>query len=539
MNQSLSLLARQLVAIWKQLGLNQRISIALTGAVVLFGMVGVGVWSSRPDLGLLYGRLDEAEAARVIAALDESKVPYEARSGGAIWVPSDKVHQVRMQLAGKGIPRGEGIGFEIFDKPNFGMSDFVQHANFKRALQGELARTISELDLVESARVMIVLPENRLLIGSQKKPTASVFIRVRGAGVLPASAVNSIRLLVANAVEGLAASSVSVVDNQGNVLSDNQDDSLAGLSGNQLEARKNLEVYLARKAEGMLETVLGRGQAVVRVAADINWDTTTRFEERYDPDGQVIRTSIIDDEDVQSNVPGTGGAPGVTANAGMETNAAAGGGGMNSSRTKKKTTNNEYEINRSVSNIMQSAGSIERLSAAVFVAQRFEGTGADRKAVPRAPEELQKLRRIVQSALGILEGDSERTDDVTLEEMPFNDQPILELTRQLEKDQRWQQWLGIGQTLLFPGLAAIALFLFWRAYKRSNAEDVMLGLPLDETLGPGQGSPGGRRGPGRQTQPETPAVVTVEVLNQLIRENPANMTQAVRSWMNRGKPANG
>ncbi len=131
---------------------------------------------------------------------------------------------------------------------------------------------------------MIVMPENRLLTDSQRKPTASVFVRVKGNGQLPPSAVNSIRFLVANSVEGLQANNVSVVDNQGNVLSENQEnDSVAGLSSNQLTARRNFEQYLAKKAEGMLEKVLGPGQAVVRVSAEINWDTITRTEEKFDP----------------------------------------------------------------------------------------------------------------------------------------------------------------------------------------------------------------------------------------------------------------
>src|SRR5437660_1150868 len=216
MKNSLQQLAQQLAAIWKQLGLNQRLSVVLAGTVVVVGLLSLAFWSSRADYTLLYGKLDEAEAAKVVAALDEAKVPYKiSRGGGSISVPSDKVYTIRMQLAAKGIPRSDGVGFEIFDKPNFGISDFVQRANYLRAVQGELARTIAQVDAVESARVMIVMPENRLFLDNQKRPTASVFVRVRGNGALPGQTVNAIRFLVANAVEGLSATNVSVVDNQG------------------------------------------------------------------------------------------------------------------------------------------------------------------------------------------------------------------------------------------------------------------------------------------------------------------------------------
>ena len=543
MNKNISQIGQQLAGIWKQLGLNQRISVVMATAVTVLGLVGLAYWSSRVDYALLYGKLDETEASKVIAALDEAKVPYKiSRAGGAILVPSDKVYQLRMQMAGKGIPRGEGVGFEIFDKANFGISDFVQRANYTRAVQGELARTISQLDQVESARVMIVMPENRLLTDNQRKPTASIFVRVKGNGQLPASAVNSIRFLVANSVEGLQANNVSVVDNQGNVLSENQEnDSVAGLSGNQLSARRNFEQYLTKKAEGMLEKVLGPGQAVVRVSAEINWDTITRTEEKFDPDGQVVRSSTINDENTDTaTTQSSGGAPGLAANSNtvvrsaatirMRTNAPV--PTLNSSHTRKKVTNASYEINKTTSNILQAAGGLKRISSAVFIAEKFDGKGADRKAVPRTPEELLKIKRIVQSALGIQEnGDANRKDEITLEEMPFNDQVSAEGDQQFDKQERLQFWLDLGKKLVYPALGILFLFLFWRALKRIKVDDIPLGVPIGNGNGNGNGN-GHGIGHGKG------GVVTVEVLNQLIRENPANMTQAVRGWLTKTNAAN-
>jgi flagellar M-ring protein FliF len=540
MNKNLSQVGQQLAGIWKQLGLNQRISVVMATLATIVGLVGLAYWSSRVDYALLYGKLDEAEASKVIAALDEAKVPYKiSRAGGSILVPSDKVYQLRMQMAGKGIPRGEGVGFEIFDKANFGISDFVQRANYTRAVQGELARTISQLDQVESARVMIVMPENRLLNDSQRKPTASIFVRVKGNGQLPTSAVNSIRFLVANSVEGLQANNVSVVDNQGNVLSENQEnDSIAGLSGNQLSARRNFEQYLTKKAEGMLEKVLGSGQAVVRVSADINWDTITTTEEKFDPDGQVVRTSVINDENTDTAAINSGGAPGGAANANSDgsspaTNAAAATPAPvgNSSHTRKKVTNSSYEINKITSNILKAAGGLKRISSAVFIAQRFEGKGADRKAVPRTPEELQKIRRIVQSALGIQEnGDANRKDEITLEEMPFNDQLSTDLTQQFDQQEKRQYWFELAQKLVYPALALGILFMFWRALKQTKTDEIPIGIPIGNGNGNGSGTGNAQSRPGSPGS----GIVTVEVLNQLIRENPANMSQAVRTWLTRG-----
>src|SRR3954469_19373611 len=190
MNNSLLQIGAQLRNIWRELGVNQRVSVALAGAVVVSGLATLIYFSSRTEYALLYGKLEGTEASKVTAALDDAKVPYKV-SGTSILVPSEKVHAMRMQLAGKGIPRGDGVGFEIFDKPNFGISDFVQRANYTRAIQGELARTIGQLDKIESARVMIVMPENGLLVEKDKHPAASVFVRVRGNGQLPPQSVNS------------------------------------------------------------------------------------------------------------------------------------------------------------------------------------------------------------------------------------------------------------------------------------------------------------------------------------------------------------
>ncbi len=344
MNPNVAKIGRQLQEIWKQLGTNQRVSVVLATAATFLGILAVAWWSGRAEYSLLYGKLSDGEASRVIAALDDAKVAYKVGAGGgSILVPSEKVHLVRMQLAGKGIPRSDGVGFEIFDKPNFGISDFVQRANYVRALQGELARTIAQIDEVESARVMVVLPENRLLLDKDKHATASVFIRLRGNTQLQPQAVSSIRFLVANSVEGLKPNFVSIVDNQGNVLSENvENDSLVGLTATQLDARRNLEQYLARKAEGMLEKVLGPGQAIVRVAAELNFDSTQRTEEKFDPDGQVARLTTKETSTDDSTTANGGEVAGVSANtpgSSAGTNAA---GPLTNSKNKKITDTTQY-----------------------------------------------------------------------------------------------------------------------------------------------------------------------------------------------------
>jgi flagellar M-ring protein FliF len=539
MNRNLSKLGVQLGDIWKQLGPSQRVSIFSATLVLVAGLAALAFWSSRSEFSLLYGRLSESESAKVITALDDAKVPYKIGSGGgSILVPADKVYLMRMQLAGRGIPRGEGVGFEIFDKPNFGISDFVQRANYVRAVQGELARTIGQLDEIESARVMIVLPENRLLLDKDKHPTASVFVRVRGNTPLPPQSINSIRFLVANSVEGLKPNNVSIVDNLGNVLSENsENDSLTGLTSTQLTARRNLEQYLGKKAQDMLEKVLGPGQAIVRVSAEINFDTITRTEEKFDPDGQVVRTQTKNDENNDSTTSSsTLGPTGISANTTTETNVVSqtGASPVNNTRNRKTTSTTEFEVGKSVSNVMQAAGGLKRLSASVTIASRFEGLGADRKAVARTPDEIEKLRRIVQSAVGIQSGaDNTRGDQITLEELPFNDQFAADVTRELDRQQKNQFWWDLARNAAYPAFGLLALLVLFVLFKRTPVQEIPVGVPVGRLVA--QKSAGGI-GAGDWTREASSGVVTVDVLNRLVKENPANMTQALRDWLNRTRP---
>jgi flagellar M-ring protein FliF len=542
MNQNFSKLLGQLRAIWSQLGASQRMTVAAATFVLVAGLAALSMWSSRADYGLLYGGISDAEAAKVIAALDDAKVPYKA-SGGSIMVPQDKVYTMRMQLAAKGVPQGEGVGFEIFDKPNFGISDFVQRANYTRAVQGELSRTISQIDEVAAARVMIVLPENRLLLDKDKYPTASVFVRVRGNTQLSPQSINSIRFLVANSVEGLKPNHVTIIDNLGNSLSENSDDdSMTGLTSSQLAARRNLEQYLGKKAQDMLEKVLGPGQAIVRVSAEINYDTLTSTQEKFDPDGQVIRTQTKNDENNDTSTTSTPSSPvGISANTSTATNSTGlAGGPVNNMLNHKVTSTVEYEIGKTTSSTEQAAGGIKHLTASVTVAAQMEGTGADRKVVARTPEELDKLRRIIAGAVGV---DTARGDTMTLEELPFNDQFATDVTRELDVQQKHDFWWDLARNAVYPAIGLIALFVLFRLFKQTPVQEIPIGVPVGRLMprynGNGNGHSNGN-GNGHaprygDTFEPQPGVVTVDVLNKLIKENPTNMTQAIRDWMSKGQ----
>jgi flagellar M-ring protein FliF len=515
---------QSLLALWGQLGANQRVSLAVAAMVVLAGLAALVSWSRRPDYQLLYGRLGEKDASAVISYLQTSNIPHRIE-GSAVFVPADQVHRLRMDLAGKGLPSGEGIGFEIFDKGNFGVSDFVQRTNYSRALQGELSRTISQLEGVRSARVLIVQPENRLLLVDQSiKPSASVFVELGGTRLAPEQ-VNAIRHLVSNAVQGLLPDAVAVVDNRGHVLSEElKSDPLLTTASSQIRYRQSVEEYFSRKVESMLAAAVGVGNAVVRVSAEVDTDATTIAEEKFDPEGQVVRSQTNTEDNSASAEGRSGGAVGTAANVPGEVGAtaAAGAGAAPQNRTeqtrKNRTTN--YEINSTRTSITRTPGSIRSITAAVFLNQRMGGDAANPQPQPRTPAELTTLRQLVVNALGVKLAPGLTAENVVaLQEVAFPAEPLVAQAEQLRQQNRWQPYADTALRFL-PVLAAAALVLFFlRRLGREKPEAVPVEL-LRELPSSEQRALGG-----------SPGSVTPELINELIRQKPTNVGTALRDWV--------
>lgn len=530
--------AKSLLALWGELGLNQRVSLIAASVAVIGGLIAVVIWSRRPDYQLLYGRMSEKDAAAVISHLQTLNIPHQVSAGGSsVMVPSDQVYKLRMDLASKGLPSGDGVGFEIFDKGQFGLSDFVQRTNYMRAIQGELARTITQLQGVRAARVMIVQPENRLLLTEQGvKPSASVFIDVGGAR-LEGEQVNAIRNLVANAVQGLQPDSVAVVDNRGRVLSDElKQDPTLGTASSQMRYRQQTEDYFAKKVESMLAQVIGPGNAVVRVSAEIETEATTSTQEKYDPDGQVVR-SQTSTEDVtnSSEQRASGGAVGVTANLPEKATGAETARPTSISEQNRKNRTTTYEINRTTTNTTRNPGTVKSLSAAVFIAQRAPVAAAT-PATPGAPapapvapkrtaDELNALRQVVLNALGLKPQPGQSLDSlVSLQEVPFQAvETVPDQIEAIQKENRIMNWVEASSRWGAVGLALAMFIYFLRMLSRQKPEPVpveVLSLP-PEAMGRALPSSHG---------------VTPEMLNQLIRHKPANIGAALRDWVT--TPAN-
>ena len=392
--------------------------------VVVSGVVGALVagflWSQTPDMQVLFSNLTPEDAGAIVTKLKEQKIPYSVEgTGGTILVPADKVHEVRLQLASQSLPQGGGVGFEIFDRTTVGMTDFVQKLNYRRALQGELARTIMQVAEVERARVHLVVPERSLFSEQREHPRASVVVTLRRGKNLTGGQIQGIVHLVASSVEGLQPQEVTVVDSHGQILSQSGEGPMQG-TGAYLDSKRALEKDLEGRVQSMLERVVGKGKAVVRVSSVLDLRQIERTEEAYDPNVQVVRSENRQQEKTASRSEGEGGVPGTASN--LPDNQAATTEGANTSSGVRSNATVNYEINKTISRIIEPVGTIKKLSAAVLVDGNYEVTeGKDgkvqRKYLPRSDEEMKKLEEVTKKAMGYSD---ERGDQVEVLNVAFD-----------------------------------------------------------------------------------------------------------------------
>ncbi|MDA3904195.1 MAG: flagellar basal-body MS-ring/collar protein FliF [Desulfuromusa sp.] len=379
-------------------------------SILLFSLIIMQ--SQVADYSLLFANLPSRDAASVVEWLKGEKIPYRLEDAGRdILVPADKVYEARIELAGSGMSAG-GVGFEIFDKQSFGMTDFTQKVNYRRALQGELVRTITSLVPVESARIHLALPEKRLFREQQQQATASVIIKLSSGRSLKESQLQGIVHLVAGSVEGLDAENVTVVDSSGKVLSKSSSDEMAGpMTPGMLNYQQTMEQRLEVRAQSLLDRALGAGNSLVRVNAEVDFDQREKVEEALDPKGAVIVSEQTSTE--EGSTDASSGVPGVVSN--LQGNGATTTAGTPSSRSDE-TVN--YELSKVVSKTVQSVGTLKTLSVSVLVADRVTpGTeGAGPTSTPRSAEEITEIQQMVRSALGI---NDTRGDLISVVSMPF------------------------------------------------------------------------------------------------------------------------
>ena len=513
----------KLAELWTGLNSSRKLTLVVAIGGILLLSVGILTWSGgSTTMRVLVSGAEAKDLSDVVDVLRANQVEFEySESGDSILVPEDKRSAMRMELAMKGLPRSGEVGFEIFDEGNFGISDFVQRTNHTRAIQGELGRTIAMMDSIKSAKVFIVKPENNLLLSEDPndRPSASVYVDT-GGSTLDKANVNAIQFLVSNANKGINKSSVAVMDNQGNLLSEQGESSgAAGIAGQMMKAYEAQERRLETKIETMLAKTVGRENVIARVSVNLDTKSMTELNEEFDPDGQVPRTQTTDKDQAttvetqpQNNATGMGAnVPNVSQDATQQDPIMA----QSDETRESKTT--DFEISRNLKETVQEPGSIISRSVAVLIAKGEN---------PRAPEDIDVIREAVINAVGArfnLE-ESELLTHVSVKEVVFQDAAISGLGGEtIDQFEKFVGKYGSHLKTLLGVVLAVAMFIvFLRMLKKFKPNDAEVQI-LDED---DQQLLAGTRSLG--------SGLTPELLNDLIQEKPDNVGTALRRYLETG-----
>ena len=530
------LVLQGLVDFLKGLGASRLMAmIAVTAALIgFFAFVIMRV--TTPQMTTLFTDLSIENSSSIIKDLDRQGIPYEMRNeGSVIMVPKDKVTRLRMKLAEGGLPKGGGVGYEIFDKSDaLGTTSFVQNINHLRALEGELSRTIRAVDRIQAARVHLVLPERPLFSREAPEPSASIVVRVRGA--LEAQQIRAIRHLVASAVSGLKPQRVSIVDESGQLLADGAASDVDQAVGDERHAA--FEKRMRKQVEDIVSSVVGQGRARVELAADFDYNKITQTSDKFDPEGRVLRSSQTREESsataenngqvtVNNELPGNQ----------QNTNVPAA-----RDQSKKTEETNNYEISRTTKTEVTEAGRVNRISVAVLVDGAYaKNDKGELVYKERAKEELDRIAALVRSAIGF---DQKRGDQVEVINLKFAEAPavapIAEPTGlfgmlQFTKDDV-MYIIELGVMML---LGIVVMFMVVRPLvKRILASEEMAALTraLPEPE-PAEAPPGQALLPGApnfidvaQVQGQVHAQ-SVHRVGELAERNPNETAAIVRQWL--------
>ncbi len=451
----------QFLGVWNKLGFRQKAIAVVSLLALVIGLSWVSTREPSMDGAILYSRLSPEDAGRLVEQLQAQNVPYELTAGGtAIEVPKDRVDELRITLAADGAAPsgGAGVGFELFDRQSFGATNFVEQTNFRRAVEGELGRTISSLATVERARVHIAMGKRSLYARQDDPPTASVVVTLRSGAQLSSHQKRGIANMVASSVDGLAPENVALVDGNGNALSNPGGD----MEGT--EAAMELERTLARRVEEMLEPVVGPDNLKVTVTADVDRAQIERTERTYDqaPDKIALKSherhvgggngaaNVGGEAGARANLPGTaGGGP-----------AGEGAGGNNIHEIKN------FEVNQVIQRTVGPRQRVRRLHLAILLNEPVDAEG---NAVPRTPEQLKSLEALARKAAGL---DDQRGDGIEIVSVPFVVPPVEEVAEVAPETPVpamppvWMLAAAAGGALLFLGLI---VFLILRRRKKAAA----------------------------------------------------------------------
>ena len=530
---------------WASLSTPKRIALLVVTGAVLVGVLAVAAVGSQTRQAYLFTELSSEDAAAIAEKLNELKVPHQIEGGGtAIMVPEDRVHALRLELASAGLPRGGGVGFEIFDQSHLGATEFEQRVNLRRALEGELSRSMKTIEGVKSARVHLVMPERRLFAARKEAASASVVLKLQRGKEFGKAEVAGVVHLVASAVPGLSHDRVSVVSTDGLTLHRPNPDGAAGAGAGDLRAEQAREVSLAMEehVRTLLERVVGVGKADVRIHAELDAASRERTEEHYEPSKTALRSEHKTEEAAGAEGATVAGVPGAQSNLPegeefdppTEEEIAAGGGNV----LRRSHTRN-WEVDRITEKIVIPSGDVRRLSVAVLLDGKYEKQGETMVYVPRDPKELERLGAIVKSAVGF---SAERGDVFQLESTEFAkiegfgdlpDSPPLPW----HKQYLWHL-VGAG-----AGLVAFlaAVILVWRRRRKKKkkaaekeveaAKELPQGSPVAELIAADDSAASSDEGDGEEGGDASGIDYRSQAL-ELASTDPATAAVILKSWLN-------
>jgi flagellar M-ring protein FliF len=527
----------------------RKVLLMLGAAAIVAVMSGVWMWGQQPDFKVLFSNLPDRDGGAIVVALQQMNIPYKfADGGGAILVPAEHVHDARLKLASQGLPKGGNVGFELMENQKFGVSQFLEQVNFQRALEGELARSIQSVAAVDAARVHLALPKASVFVRDQKKPTASVLLNLHPGRTLDQQQVSAIVHLVASGVPDLPAQNVTVVDQNGVLLSDTSKSANAGgLDATQLKYVQELQQSIVKRIETIVTPIVGENNVRAEATADVDFSRIEQAAETYKPNQSSDAASIRSQQTSESQAPfgsSAGGVPGAlsnqppnpatapinsptTAPSAALPNAAA----TTTSNSSRKDSTVNYEVDKTIRYVQQPMGGIRRLSVAVVVNHKKE-TDASGTVVSRPLSDIEKaqITDLVKEAMGF---NKDRGDSLNVVNSPFAipdraAMPDSPLWRQPEKIQMAKDG---GRYLIVGGVLVYLFFAFLRPLMRRMSEYVQTPLRLPGADGSGTGEYSDAELIERNEARPGSYQQNLEKVRQLAKQEPKMVASVVKTWV--------
>lgn len=528
--------------------IGSKLLLIAASAAVIAVMVVVWLWSKQPDYRVLFSNYADKDGGAIVAALEQMNVPFKFSDGGsAILVPAEHVHEARLKLASQGLPKGGNVGFELLENQKFGVSQFVEQVNFQRALEGELEKSIQSVDAVDVARVHLAIPKSSVFVRDQLKPTASVLLNLRGGRTLDARQVSAIVHLVASSVPELPAANVTIVDQDGNLLSDtSKQDGFNQIDPSKLKYIEEMQNKIAKRVESIITPIVGADNVRAEASAEIDFSTVEQAAESYKPnqkpeDTVVRSTQTSESQSITS--ASNGGVPGALSNqppapataplTSNDPNAAGGANGSPSSSQRNSTTN--FEVDKTVRYVQQPMGNIKRLTVAVVVNNKSV-VGKDGKTTSRPLTDAEKtqISDLAKQAMGF---DEARGDKISVVNSSF----ISETPEVIKPDPLWKQpgTINLAKDLLKYLIGIFVILMIYKKLLKPMVTKLVTPPPPPELPPPAQlTSQEGELvtlSDGSQTLALPPKQrgyqQNLEATKQLAKDNPKLVANVVTAWV--------